>query len=70
MRATAVLYVPLRGTLANMTDKAATKLPTILALHPTSPSGSAWSEVRLPPLNYAAELAARGYVVIAPEVNC
>ena len=78
MRATALLYVPTmatkwledRDTDSATTDAAAApapSLPCILALQPTSPAGSAWSEVRLPPLNYAAELAGQGYVVIAPD---
>jgi hypothetical protein len=56
-----------RAIMADAAAAPAPSLPCILALQPTSPAGSAWSEIRLPPLNYAAELAGQGYVVIAPD---
>ena len=61
LRATGLLFVPTAAPGGGR------KFPTALALHPTSPDGARWSETRHPPLDYAVELASRGYVVIAPD---
>ena len=56
----AFLYVPAAAT-------AERPAPCVLASHPTSDEGKNYASVRAPPLNYAEELAERGYVVILPD---
>jgi dienelactone hydrolase len=60
LRVPAFLYVPATAT----SDQRA---PCVLASHPTSTLGKEYASIRAPPLNYAEELAARGYVVIQPD---
>lgn len=61
--ATAHLYLPSGG------DDQPAKRPAVLALHPTSPLGKriVAGEGPRPNRNYAAELAERGYIVLAPD---
>lgn len=62
--ATAHLYLPKR-----VSDSGTKKLPAVLALHPTSKLGKriVAGDGPRPNRNYGAELANRGYVVLAPD---
>lgn len=62
--ATAHLYLP-KGS----SESGAKKLPAVLALHPTSALGKriVAGDGPRPNRNYGAELASRGYVVLAPD---
>lgn len=66
--ATAHLYLPKQVGDRNPND-ASKRLPGVLALHPTSALGKriVAGEGPRPNRNYGAELAERGYVVLAPD---
>ena len=64
MRVPAFLYLPPATAIAASPGG---KAPCILASHPTSVAGKKYAEIRSPPLDYAVELAERGYAVVQPD---